>query len=137
MSIIEKSDAAARCWGVGKKGPQTSCNSAFFAHQDGCSPHTEELRRSDSPSAFSIAVTIYDGRKTESPSFCQGREKELVTLAPTPSAHKNTKPGKELLGCSDVSTGPALHRQHSLDLQGSSPGPENAIKTTQLKQAGA
>lgn len=27
----------------------------FFAHPDGCSPHTEELRRSSSPSAVSIA----------------------------------------------------------------------------------
>lgn len=57
LSIIEKSNAAAKSWGVGKKGPQTSCNSGFFAHQGGCSPHTEELRRSNSPSAFSIAVT--------------------------------------------------------------------------------
>lgn len=143
MSIIEKSNVAGKFWGVGRKGPQKSCSSAFSAHQDGCSPHTEELRRSDSPSASSIAVTVYDGRKTESPTFCQGKEKELVTLAPTPVlcfTYKNSKPEEKLSGCSDFSAGGEPYAEPCTDsthcTQGSSPGPENAIRTTQSKQAG-
>lgn len=48
----------------------------LFAHFDGCSPHTEELRRSSSPGVFSIAVTMYDGQKMKPPTFCQRKEKE-------------------------------------------------------------
>lgn len=119
--------------GGGKKGPQTSCNEGFFAHLDGCLPHTEELRRSDSPSVFSIAVTICGGQKTESLTFCQGKEKELVTLAPTLFTPKNAKQGRKLFRCSDLSTGgkparPALHRQSWAELQDSSPGPEECHK---------
>lgn len=133
LSILQKCDAAGKPSGWGKKGPQTSCNEGFFAHLDGCSPHTEELRRSDSPSVFSIAVTICGGQKTESLTFCQGKEKELVTLAPTLFTPKNAKQGRKLFRCSDLSTGgkparPALHRQSWAELQDSSPGPEECHK---------
>jgi len=56
-----------------------------------------------------------------------------VTLAPTLFTPKNAKQGKKLFRCSDLSTGgeparPALHRQHSSELQGSSPGPAECRK---------
>lgn len=123
----------------GEGGPSGILQLILFCLLDGCSPHTEKLRRSDSPSVFSIAVTIYDGQKMESPTFCQGKEKELVTLAPTLFTPKNAKQGKKLFRCSDLSTGgepacPALCRQHSSELQGSPPGPEECHKNNVLNR---
>lgn len=112
----------------GRTALKRSENEGFFPRVDSCSPHTEELRRSDSPSVFSIAVTIYDGQKRESLTFCQGKEKELGTLPLILFTPKNAKQGKKLSRCSDLIAGgepacPTLHRQHSSEWQGSSPGP--------------
>lgn len=108
-----------------KGGPSGLLQLIIFAYLNGCSPHTEELRRNDSPSVSSIAVTIDSSQKT----FCRGKQKVLVTWAPTLFSPKNAEQGKKSLRASDWRT--RASPTHTVLIQAQ----KNALKTTRLEQA--